>query len=121
MTLASMSLAFYGHCEQVSNDSSHRGKFLELVAMQTRFDPVLQDLLRTTARQVKCQSATIQNELIQLISNDLLNQLISRIKACPFYSIIVYTTSDQVSIVVRWVWIASETVTIKEIFLGLLT
>ena len=64
----------------------------------------------------------IQNELIQLISNRLRNQLISKIRESGFYTIIVNTTSeitssDQVSIVLRWVCIGGEVVTIKETFL----
>ena len=44
-----MTLAFRGHRESVGNDSYHGGNFLALVAMQSRFDPVLQDLLRMPA------------------------------------------------------------------------
>jgi len=42
-------IAFRGHRESVGDDSYHGGNFLALVAMQSRFDPVLQDLLRMPA------------------------------------------------------------------------
>ena len=48
--------------------------------------------------------------------------LVPRIQACPFYTIIVDTTSDitrkdQVSIIVRWVSVEGEAAQIKESFL----
>ena len=123
MTLATMNLAFRGHRESVSDDSCYGGNILALVAMQARFDSVLQDFLKTPARKTKYMCPMIQNELIQLISNRLRNRLISKIRESGFYTIIVDTTSDitrsdQVSIVLRWVCIGGEVVTIKETFLG---
>lgn len=123
MTLATMSLAFRGHREHVGDGSCYGGNFLALVSMQASFDPILQDLLRTPARTAKYLSAVIQNELIQLISNNLRKQLIAKIQDCPFFTIIVDTTSDitradQISIIVRWVCIESDTITIKETFMG---
>jgi len=49
LTLATMTLAFRGHRESVGDDSCYGGNFLALVALQSRFDPVLQDLLRMPA------------------------------------------------------------------------
>ena len=46
VTLATMNLAFRGRHESVSDDSCYGGNFLALVAMQARFDSVLQDLLK---------------------------------------------------------------------------
>ena len=117
-----MSLALRGHREYVGDGDCHGGNFLALVAMQARFDPVLQDLLQTPARTAKYLSATIQNELIDLISRTLRRRLVTRIQACPFYTIIVDTTSDitrkdQVSIIVRWVSIEGEAAQIRETFL----
>ena len=47
MTLAMMNLALRGNRELVGDGDCHGGNFLALVAMQARFDPVLQDLLQT--------------------------------------------------------------------------
>ncbi len=47
MNLAMVSLALRGHCElqhTMDEGECHGGNFLALVAMQPRFDPVLQDL-----------------------------------------------------------------------------
>ena len=73
------------------------------MAMQARFDPVLQERIQRPPRTENV-SPKIQNELIQVISNLLRNRLLSKIRNCAFYSIIVDTTSDitrsdQVSIV----------------------
>ena len=125
MTLAMMSLALRGHREHVGDGDCYEGNFLALVAMQARFDPVLQDLLQTPARTAKYLSAMIQNELIDLISRTLCHRLITRIQACPFYTIIVDTTSDitrkdQVSLVIRWVSVVGEAAQINETFLTFL-
>ncbi len=42
MTLAMMSLALRGHRKHVDRGDCHGDNFLALVAMQARFDPVLQ-------------------------------------------------------------------------------
>ena len=47
MTLAMMSPALRGNREHVGDGDCHGGNFLALVAMQVRFDPVLQDLRQT--------------------------------------------------------------------------
>ena len=73
LTQATMSLAFRGHRDCVGNDSCYEGNFLALVAMQARFDLILQDLLCTP----KYLNLQIQNELILLISNRVREQLIS--------------------------------------------
>jgi len=103
-----MGLAFRGHHESIGDEYCYGGNFLALVSMQAQFDTLLQELLRTPARKTKYLSPTIQNELIQIISTFLKNHLLSKIRNCAFYSMIVDTTSDinkcdQVSIVLRWV------------------
>ena len=123
LTLATMSLAFRGHRKSIGDKSCYGGNFLALVAMQARFDPVLEELLQTPARKTKYLSPKIQNELIQVVSDCLRNRLLAKLRNCAFYSIIVDTTSDitradQVSIVLRWVSIECEVVTIKETFVG---
>ena len=46
-TLAMMSLALREHREHVDDGDCHGGNFLALLAMHTRFDPVLQNLLQS--------------------------------------------------------------------------
>ena len=67
-----MSLACRGQRECVGNDSYFGENFLALVAMQARFDSILQDLLSTPSRTTKYLSPQIQNKLILLISNRIL-------------------------------------------------
>ena len=60
---------------------------------------------------------------MQLVAKTLRTRLVSQINACPFYTIIVDTTSnitrtDQVSIVIRWACIEGESVLINETFMG---
>ena len=122
LTLAT-SLAFRCHRESIGDESCYGGNFLGLVAMQARFDHVLKELIQIPARHTKYLSPKIQNELIQVISKLLRNQLLSKIQTCAFYSTIVDTTSDttrsdQVSIVLRWVSIDGGSVTIQETFLS---
>ena len=57
-----MNLALRGHREHMGNGNRHDGNFLALVAMQARFDPVLQDLLQTPARTAGYLIATILTE-----------------------------------------------------------
>ena len=74
MTLAMMRLALRGHCEHPVGDGEFHGdNFLTLVAMQPRFDPVLQDLtlLQTPARTAKYLNANIEKE------NKRLSQLVN--------------------------------------------
>ena len=88
MNLAMMSLALSGHCEHTVGDGEcHGGNFLELVAMQPRFDPVLQDLTftKTPARTAKYLSANIENE------NKRLSQLLNVVTEIIQHAIIIHT------------------------------
>ncbi len=61
MALAMMSLVLHGHCEHVDHGDCHGGNFLALVAVQAQFDPVLQDLLQTTARTAEVSERDYPN------------------------------------------------------------
>ena len=59
------------------------------------------------------------------MSEAVKSHLITKIKNCPFYAIIIDTTSDisrvdHISIVIRWVDLNSENCNINESFLGFL-
>ena len=71
-------------------------------------------------------SPKIQNELILTTSQLLQKSLVTEINECPFWSIVLDTTSDinredQLSVTARWVQILNENVTIKETFLGFIS
>jgi len=85
----------------------------------------LQTVLNFPAHATRYLSASVQNEIILLMANNLRTSLEGAIQKSPFYSVIVDTTSDitrthQVTVVVRWVNIGDElaTVTVKQMFLG---
>jgi Domain of unknown function (DUF4371) len=123
LTLAVLSLPFREHCEHVGAGQCEGGNFLGFVAMQAKFDPVSQTVLNFPARVTRLLSASIQNEIILLITNNLRMSLVSAIQRSPFYSVIVDNTSDitrtdQVSVVIRWVEVGDELATVKETFLG---
>lgn len=74
-------------------------------------------------------SATIQNEMIECLGTKLENHLLDRIRASPFFTIIMDTTQDiskvdQLSIIVRYAVISrSENgqpidIEVREVFLG---
>ena len=82
-----MNLTFREHRECVENDSCYGGNFLALVAMQARFDSILQDLLSAPLRATKYLSPQMQNELILLICNRVRRPLISKIqKLCVLFN-----------------------------------
>ncbi|CAB4033848.1 zinc finger MYM-type 1-like [Paramuricea clavata] len=71
-------------------------------------------------------SPKIQNELILTTSQLLRKSLVTEINECPFWSIVLDTTSDinrvdQLSVTARWVKVQNENVTIKETFLGFIS
>ena len=126
VTLSVLCLAFREHREYVRDGECVGGNFLGLVAMQAKFDPVLQNLLNFLVCATKYLSAKVQNEIILLLSNTLRSSLVTRIQRSPFYSVIVDTTSDisrtdQVSVIIRWIDISDESASVKETFLGFVT
>ena len=78
------------------------------VNMMAKYDPVLQNIIYLKTRSTRYLSPVVQNELIELMCNTLRSELVARIQAAPFFSIIADTTSDvhvsradQLSIIVR--------------------
>ena len=74
------------------------------------YDPVLENLLKKLKGSVKYLSASIQNELIEILANRLKQQLVDEIAESPFVSVIMDTTmdiskTDQLSKVFRYVTI----------------
>ena len=91
--------------------------------MVAQYDEVLSELISLPSRATKYLSGKIQNELITLLGTTLRKTLISKINRAPFWSVILDTTSDitrrdQLSVVIRWVYIEDEHFEISESFLG---
>lgn len=121
LTMSSMCIALRGHREKLDGKECEGGNFLSIVNMLAKYDPILQNILSLESRSTRYLSPVVQNELIELMHNALRSELVARIQAAPFFSIIADTTSDvsrvdQLSIVVRWM----EDVKIHETFLGFL-
>lgn len=105
--LAKQELPFRGHDEQVS--SHNRGNFKEL--LQTLLS-VSSDEVRNQYNKIKCvfsgESKTIQNELIECISDYVCNQIKKEVNETDFFSLQIDDATDvgqncQCSIIVRFV------------------
>ena len=123
LTLASLSLAFRGHREEYKDGICDGGNFLGLVALLAEYDEVLSEVVALPARATKYLSATIQNELIDLLAKAVRSSLVKKINASPFWSIILDSTSDvsrvdQLSVVIRWVQIEGDNCSVVESFMG---
>ncbi|XP_077292326.1 zinc finger MYM-type protein 1-like [Arctopsyche grandis] len=105
-------------------------KFLSLIKLLATYDPLLESLItKHKAGFVTYLSAKIQNEIIQLISTQIENEIFKEINISPFYSIIIDGTQDlskieQVSVVFRYIVVQKDEiqrpidVEIKESFVG---
>lgn len=128
ITMSKCNLAFRGHrSEQPKSITSESGNFLNVVALLSRYDPVLRSHLEDENSKIKYLSPKIQNELIDLASSQVLSNIILEIQNAYFYSLILDTTqdisrTDQLSIVIRHVVYQPDTeqLEISESFLGFL-
>ena len=123
--LASLNLALRGHDENVGEGVAQGGNFLTVVSLLSEFDTITNDAISLPKYSTRYMSTKNQNELILTTSQVLRKSLVSEINECPFWSIVLDTTSDinrvdQLSFTVRWVQVPvlNENVTIKETFLG---
>jgi hypothetical protein len=89
------------------------------------FDPVLNNLLNNENNKIKYLSWKIQNELIHLLSSEILNILANEVKISKYYSIIVDSTQDitkidQLSVILRYVVVnyGTKSIEVKESFFG---
>lgn len=124
LTLSRCNLPFRGHRENIQKIDIKSGNFLNIIDLLSRYDPLLKSHIENQATKTKYFSPLIQNELIQLSSTHLLNNMFSEIKTSPFFSLILDTTqdlskTDQMSIVLRYVTVQlGENIKINESFLG---
>ncbi|XP_076884678.1 uncharacterized protein LOC143533942 [Bidens hawaiensis] len=104
------------------------GNFLGLVEMLEEFDPVIKEHVRWIINDevhVHYLGHNIQNELIFMIAQEIKKEIIKQIKEAKYYSIILDCTPDssyqeQMTIIVRYLKFSSNSVTVKESFLGFL-
>jgi len=117
--------ALRGNEGKSTSTSMNEGNFIRSVRLMAEFDPILHNLLYTEKTRVKYLSWKIQNELIDLLSTNLITLICEEIRSAPCFSIIVDSTQDitkidQVSIIIRYVVVdyREQKLCCKESFLG---
>ena len=116
--LAQNNLPFRGHRE--SESARNRGKFLGLVELQARRDPVLKEHLEKSKQNCHYLSPDIQNEFISLLADGVIDKIIVQVKEAQLFTLLLDETSDisrdeQVSFILRYV---NGTGKIEESFIG---
>ncbi|XP_039373733.1 zinc finger MYM-type protein 1-like [Mauremys reevesii] len=107
--LAERNLSFRGSDERLG--TSHNGNFLGVIELLGKFDPVIQEHLRRIKNEEihdHYLGKNIQNELISIVGNAVKREIIARIKAAKYFTIILDCTSDishqeQMSLTIRYV------------------
>uniref|UniRef100_A0A8C5PE46 TTF-type domain-containing protein n=1 Tax=Leptobrachium leishanense TaxID=445787 RepID=A0A8C5PE46_9ANUR len=126
--LAMQNLAFRGHKEDES--SFNKGNFLEMVAILSKYDPVLKEhcmkLKKSTGRykvSVSYLAPQTQNEFLSILANHVTEKLVMDIKNAKYFGIMFDSTpdishTDQMTEVIRYVKISNRKVEVMEVFLG---
>ncbi|XP_052624860.1 uncharacterized protein LOC111905161 [Lactuca sativa] len=124
--LAKHNLAFRGSNEKLYKKGN--GNFLGVIEMLEEFDPVIKEHVRRITcdgLHVHYLGHLIQNELISFLAQEIKKELIKKIKEAKYYSIILDCTPDsshqeQMTIIVRYLTLSYNSVTVEESFLGFL-
>lgn len=123
--LAENNMAFRGTSDKLYTPNN--GKFLGLVQLLAKFDPVMEEHLRLAVKGDVSDhycGKDIQNELIELMGEKVKSEIISRAKKSKYYSIIADCTPDishieQLSLTIRFVDLSSDVdkISVKEHFI----
>ncbi|XP_058783186.1 uncharacterized protein LOC131657847 [Vicia villosa] len=124
--LAKHNLAFRGSNERLYQNSNEN--FLGLIEMLAEFDPIVQEHVRCITDDnvhVHFLGHEIQNELILLLAFAIKNEIITKVKQAKYFSMILDYTPDvsyqeQISLIIRYVDVSSNFVSVEEFFLGFL-
>jgi len=102
-----------------------KGIFLQTVRLVANYDHILNKLISCEESKVKYLTHTIIDELISILSNDLIKTICAEINVCQYFSIITDSTQDitnldQLSIIICFVVVnyKSKTLEVKESFVG---
>ena len=106
-------IALRGHKE--SQTSLNRGNFLEILELVANHDPIIRRRLTDGPRNATYISADIQNELLNVMSSIVQNQICADVKKSGLYSILADETKDcskreQMAIVLRFVDVKTGTI-----------
>ncbi|XP_011343812.3 zinc finger MYM-type protein 1 [Ooceraea biroi] len=116
-------MAFRGTSDKLYTPNN--GKFLGLVQLIGKFDPIMQEHLKLAmAGDISDHycGKDIQNELIDLMGGKVKSEIVSRAKTSKYYSIIADCTPDishieQLSLTIRFADLSDDNISIKEHFL----
>lgn len=125
LTLTSGNTALRGNEGKKGNLQEIEGNFMRTIRLLAKFDPFVHNLLNDSKKHVKYLSWKIQDELIAILASDVRNSICDEVKKCSWFSIILDSTQDitkidQVSVIIRYVFVEYEnhTLDIRESFLG---
>jgi len=80
--LAKQGLAFRAHEEGEASDN--RGNFQELIMFLAKYSPELQNWIRNHPGNVSGLSPSLQNEMIDFVSHQILDTVSARARGKPF-------------------------------------
>ncbi|CAI6348917.1 unnamed protein product [Macrosiphum euphorbiae] len=92
LTLATEDIPFRGHRE--NNETESKGKFLAIIELLGKYDPVLTELLQRPKGTIKYLSPAIQNEIITALGDKVKYDILLEIRKAPFFSYITDSTQD---------------------------
>lgn len=121
--LAENNLAFRGKSDKLY--TPRNGKFLGLVQLLAKYDPVMQEHVRLALNDEIAThycSKTIQNELINLISNEVTLKIVQSLKIAKKIDCTPDISHlEQLSLTLRYLEFVDNDVKIQERFLGYLS
>ena len=125
--LAEHNMAFRGSSDKLF--TANNGNFLGLVQLLGKYDDVMHEHLRRVSSD-ECHDhycgKTIQNELLNLLSSKVLENILNRLRDAKYYSIILDCTPDvshaeKMSFTVRFVEEDEKKICIREHIIGFKT
>ena len=124
--LAERNMALRGSANHEYLGDPQNGNFLGQIELMAKYDPLMaQHIAKIKNKEIADHylGKRIQNEIIQLLSKNIIGKLIERIKLSKYYSIILDCTPDishqeQMTLIIRMVNVTSDCPTIEEHFMG---